>query len=261
MDMNTPTLFQQKLREIFEEARLKNPAYSLRAFARKTKVPSGPLSAILSGQRQVSAQFAARVLDRLDISPVERERILSSFPARRRNKPAQTVISRESLRLEADQYALIAQWYHFGILSLIKTEGFQEDPAWIASRLGIRTTDVTTALERLQRVGLLHRDASQKLARSPANIETPDNIVNLAVRGAQSRNLELARESLERDSIDERDFTALTLAFDPKRMTEVKQKIRRFQDELSDSLDQGAKHEVYKLCVQFFPVSKKGARS
>ncbi|MGK5084878.1 DUF4423 domain-containing protein [Bdellovibrionota bacterium FG-1] len=43
----------------------------------------------------------------------------------------------EVLKLTSDQFHAVAEWTHFAILSLIKLPGFQEDPEWIAGRLGI----------------------------------------------------------------------------------------------------------------------------
>lgn len=40
-------------------------------------------------------------------------------------------------QLSMDQFAIIADWYHFAILNLINTPGFKSDISWIAKRLGL----------------------------------------------------------------------------------------------------------------------------
>ena len=70
---------QQKLFETLAEVRLRNPSYSMRAFARRLGIGSSALSEILSGKRAMSYKMAARLLEKLDLEESEKGEILSRF--------------------------------------------------------------------------------------------------------------------------------------------------------------------------------------
>ena len=77
----------------------------------------------------------------------------------------------------------------------------------------------------------------------------------MSVRRSHEETLELAKESLHRDSIHERDFTHITLAIDPKNLSMAKELIRKFQDEFASLVETGNTTEVFRLSMQFFPLS------
>ena len=246
---------QSKLYEKFTELKIKNPSYSLRAFAKKLGVNSGALSSIMNGKRPVGAKLTFKIMDKLYLDPQERSEILSSLPSYLvQSKKEGTHYT----QLSADEFKGIAQWYHFAILSLMNTKGFKNDNDWISSQLGINTQTVEAALERLLRLGLIRQTKNKKLRRSAVKYRTTDDILNISLQKSHADNLELAKESLERDPVLKRDFSAITLAIDPKKISLAKEKIRKFQDEMSSLLEKGERTEVYKLCLQFFPLTKGG---
>lgn len=237
----------------FEEARLKNPGYSLRAFARRLRLAPSALSEILSGKRPISVRVAEQIAERLAWAPDVRERVVRTYLGSRRKT---TPHRRESIALDVDQYHAISEWYHFAILSLAETRGFRSDARWIGCRLGISADIALAAVERLLRMGLLNQEKNGRWAATGKSYATTDGIVNLALRKSHQRNLELAKASLETDPIDRRDFTAMTMVADPAKLPEAKRRIREFRDELSAFLEDGDKSEVFKICLQLFPLTK-----
>jgi uncharacterized protein (TIGR02147 family) len=151
---------------------------------------------------------------------------------------------------------MIANWYHFAILSLAETREFSDDPSWIAARLNVRVSDIEVALERLQRLKMLKRGESGVLEPTGEQFATTDEIASTAVRGFHSEVLELARNSLEKVSLDRRDFTTMTMAVDPKRLGQAKKMVRQFRAKLCNFLEQGDKTEVYQLSINLFPLSQ-----
>ena len=73
----------------------------------------------------------------------------------------------------------------------------------------------------------------------------------------QKINLNLANISLTTVPVDKREFGSMTLAFNSKRIEEAICLIRKFQEDFSVIFEDDEKDEVYKLNVQFFPLSKK----
>ncbi len=246
---------QKKLNETFTETQGKNPLFSLRAFARRLELSPSALSEILKGKRRVSKKMALRVVENLGLPRSESERLLGLFPERPSRKKHNGAYLSPLVELPRDQYQLISDWYHFAILSLAELPGSRMNSIWVSGRLNITVENAEAALERLERLELLKRDDQGNLRTTGLEYSTSDEIPETSLRKAHSANFELARQSLERDSLDLRDFTAVTLAIDVSRMPAAKKMIREFQDRLAAYLEGGVKNEVYKICVQFFPLT------
>ena len=236
-----------------EELQNKNAAFSMRAYAKRLGISAAALSEILSGKRRVSANLAERLLSRSAIEPEQIQKIVRALAEK--NGASKSPISAYSV-LEIEQFKIISDWYHFAILSLIKTRDYRHDSKWIAARLGITHLQAAHAIARLEQLNLLRVLENGKVVRTKSNISTPDGVANLSLRKLHSQNLELAKHSLEQDDISLRDFTALSIAIDPELLPKAKELIREILDQFSERLESPKKTEVYKLCVQFFPLSR-----
>lgn len=251
MKLQTDQTYLQKiLLEDFSQRKVKNPSFSVRAYSKKLKISHSALSEILGGKRQVGLKVAERIADILMLDPQERARLLTA-------KPEKISRAREALQLKADRYAVIADWYHFAILSLLEVDDFQSSVEWIAKRLGIHKAQAQTAIERLERLEMIHISEKGEMQATGISFSSSDEIPSAAVRQTHHQYLELAKESLDRDSIQQRDFNAMTMAIDPAKLPEAKQRLRKFRDDLCAFLESGEKKEIYQLCLQLFPLSKE----
>lgn len=252
---------QKLLNEHLTEAQLKNPLYSLRSFAKKVGLPASALSEIMNGKRRLSREKARGVLNRLCVDPDLSARILGGFPEKMKYNRRSRDEAVRYTRLDMDHFRVVSDWHHFAILSLSETEGYRHDPKWIARRLGIRAGEASLALDRLERLGMLERDEKTgKVIQTGVSYATSDDVADLSLRKAHAQNLELARRSLEGDAVDERDFTAITMAIDPEMLPLAKKMIREFRDRLCATLESGAKKEVHKFCMQLIPLTKRGVK-
>lgn len=246
---------QKKLNEALIESQLRNPSFSLRAFSRKLSVSPSALSEILNGKRRISRKLAERLVHNLCLSPKEGQGLLDLFVDKHPEKDGDKTYQSPYIELSTDQFHVISEWYHFAILSLAETQDFQSEPRWIADRLNIKTQDAQTALERLERLGLIEKGPRGKLRPTGTGYSTSDEVRDMGLRKAHGQNLEMARRSLEEDPIENRDFTATTMAIDVSKLPLAKKMIREFQDKLCTYLESGTKREVYKLCIQVFPLT------
>jgi uncharacterized protein (TIGR02147 family) len=252
---------QNILRASLVDRQTKNPAFSLRSFAKKLGMSPSAISEILAGKRRVSIKLATRILDRLAAPPEERQSVLDKFQAA--TKPGASAESNQLsapsqsyIQLSADHFHAVSDWYHFAILSLMETKIFQDDPTWIAERLGIKVGEAQAAIERMLRLGMIKIDAKGQKHPSSSSFESPDEVANVALRKAHHQNLELAARSLEEDSVEDRDITSMTMAIDRSKLKEAKKMIRDFQDKLSAFLESGHQDEVYKINIQLFPLTQ-----
>ena len=106
-------------------------------------------------------------------------------------------------------------------------------------------------MERLQRVGIL-REVKGRLEKTKANIATTHDIPSKAIRAFNEQILEKAKSALHEQSVEERDFTTMTMAVARKRLPEAKRIIREFRRKMSRTLETGTRDDVYMLSVQFF---------
>lgn len=244
-----------------EERRRKVPSYSLRSFASKVGVSPASLSQVMSGKRKLSRKMASQIAGKLCLSPLETRRLIQSTfmerfkdysdsPAPAASAPAPGV------ELEMDAFRTISDWYHYAILNLIELPEAKPDAAWFARRLGISLLEAHQALQRLKRLGLVTQDG-RRLKRLRQSLSTPPGVSDAAIRKYHYQNLAKAEESLDKDSVDERDFGAITLAIDPDHLPEARKLISKFRKQIASVLAGPKKKRVYTFVTQLFPVDRK----
>jgi uncharacterized protein (TIGR02147 family) len=236
----------------FQEAQLKNPRWSQRAFAQKLGVSSGALSEMMKGKRPISGSLKKKMAETLQLSPSEQlEFFDSDLPESL--KP----IRHQYFKLSVDQFHLISDWWHFAILNLLKTKGFKADKNWLAQRMGISTKIVMDAWDRLVRLGHIKK-MDGKVVREHPRIETTDDFFDLSIRKAHIEDTKLIETSLLDGAIELRDHTSMTFAINLKNIKRAKELIRIFQDQFTDEIETkgNTADEVYRLSISFFPLTK-----
>lgn len=244
-------LFQEILNESYMKRRLKNPSFSIRSFSQRLGINHSALCEIMSGKRKIGLKLGSRLADALMLDEETKSQVLGQQTPRTNQKQVLAAI-----QLKADQYKVISDWHHFAILSLLETDGSHDEPDWIAKRLQITKTEARDAVGRLQRLGLIE-SRNQKFILTGRSFASPDGNIDFAVRKTHHQYLELAQMALEATDVEKRDFTAMTMAIDPKKIPEARRRIRKFRDQLCAFLESGEKKEVYEMCFQLFPLSNE----
>ncbi|MFZ4713736.1 MAG: TIGR02147 family protein [Bacteriovoracaceae bacterium] len=247
---------QHLLRSHLLEIQSKNSKYSLRSYAGKVGVHVGALSSIINGKRNVSRSLAERITRKLLLDPQKRSEILSLFPDKKVKKMATASNQSRYMQLEASQFKMIAEWEHYAVLSLMNCNDFKNDSEWISNRLGITPSRAQDVMERLIELELIKKEKNGKLMRTHSAMRTSDDTISLSLRKSHEVTLELAKDSLHRDGVEKRDFTYITMAINPKKISEAKERIRKFQDDLCDLLESGERTEVYRFSSQLIPLTK-----
>ena len=251
-----PLAFQTLLRSKFEELKFRNPAYSLRAFAKKTGVSPAILSLVFNGKRVPTQKLMAKIAGRLLLDPRE-ESLLLTFPSQVQDLPR-----RNYLQLRTDQYQVLADWRCLTFLNLIETKGFRNDLRWIARRLRSTPKSVQALIESLKRLEMLEESADGAFFRRQSSYRTTDDLQNLSLRKSHYSNLDLAREALDEVPIESRDFTWVVLPMDKRKLAIAKNLIRKFHDDFMQLVEKDSEpDEVYKLCVQLFPMTETLAQA
>jgi uncharacterized protein (TIGR02147 family) len=244
---------QRILHTKLDELKSINPQFSLRAFAKRIEVSPATLSGFLKGKRPISKKMAERISEKISLSPIEKKDFLWPFLSEADDKVKKKL---DYCSIDLDTYESISKWYHYGILSLIETKDFIHDPDFISQRLNISRTVVDKSVKRLVRLGILTIEDG-KFRRAEKRYQSSDDVLNQALSQAQINNMELAIKSQLSDNLNDRDITSMTMPINIDKFPIAKKLIRKFQDDLSELLEDDNKSEVYKLNIQLFPLSKR----
>lgn len=248
--------FRRHLQDEFLRRTERNRRYSLRAFARQLGIGSSDLSKVLNDRRAVTAKLIDRLAVPLELSPAQVRGFHNGILARKTPSVSASQITFKAL--SDDTFRLVADWYHFGILELMKLPTFREDPAWIAKQFNVSVIAVNVAVERLKRLGFIVEDAEGKWMDGvgPTSIVS-DRKSTKARRMLQSQVLELAQKSLDSVPLEEREQSAVIMAIDTKKIPEAKKIIDQFRRDMITLLagSQAKKNRVAVLNISLFPVS------
>lgn len=255
--MKEQVALQKILITKYEALKKRNPQYSRRAFSRKIGLSAGATSELMNGQRKVSVKIAQKLCISLGLDPQERAELLDLFSEKNKRNAALEDVSLNSdyLQLSADQFHVISDWYHFAILTLMRSTGFKNNIDWISKRLKITSKNVKGALDRMKRLKIISQDQYGQLSRQKARYRTSDDIANQSVSQAHVQYLNKALEAIDLP-VELRDFTSLMMSIRPDQLPRAKEMIRQFQDNLSAELEVKPQTEVFQLCIQLFPLTK-----
>jgi uncharacterized protein (TIGR02147 family) len=260
MDINE-TSPQAWLQAEFRLRRKKNPNYSLRRMAQQLGLASGRLSELMNGRRRVTRATALKIAGKLAYPPEKKRLFLETLAdhasARGEREESDEVTYQQ---LSTDAFHVLADWYHFAILSLMELDDFDPAPLAIAARLGITPTEARSSLDRLLRLGLIEKKKDGRLTKTAKNLTTTNDIESAALQESHRQNLALAAASLDEDELSLRDITSITMAIDVAKLPLAKTLIKKFRRQLSAQLEAGAKNEVYNLNIQLIPLTKRRGR-
>lgn len=236
----------------FMQIKERNPQYSLRAYAKKVGVSPGTLSLVMLGKRKASEKLTHKLAESLLFDPQECSEV---FQKPKLNEEEKIQLN-EYIQLTLDQYSLMSEWHYMAMLSLLNISNFQFDAANISKKLQIDYQTAESSIEVLCRLGLIKMDKGEKFVRKKPKFRTPDDISNTAIKKSHCESLEIAKEKLQTIDVNDRDFTSVTLAFDPKKMKQAKSLIRKFEDEFAALMSKDANYEdVYRMSIQLIPLS------
>lgn len=253
--------FRDILVQELEKRVRKNPAYSLRAFARDLQLSPAHLSQIVRGKEgfsRVSAQRAAEVLfDSAD----EIEQFCNLVESQHGRSWAGREAAAKSLnelwaknKKQITTQSDILSWYHLAILHLSDHKDFQSDAGWIAKYLGLSVEQTENAIDQLLQTELLAQGPQGFYRKQGAFIHS-ENIPRPVIRAFHKQILEKALESIESQSMDQRFLSSITFAASKENLAEMRESMKRFIAEIeriSYKSTSAEKDELSCLSLQLF---------
>lgn len=247
--------FRQYLQEEMRERSERNPAYSIRSFAKALDVEASSLAQILAGKRPLTDKMCLRIGAKLGFSPLKVRALMN----------AKSLKSKENFakfnKLSDDAFRVIADWHYYAILELIQVEGFKGDIKWIAQTLDLPFSKVLQAVDRLKRLNYLEITQNNKwIDRLGDASNLGNDFKTQAFTEHQRQVLTKAVEALTKTDYEERVQSSMTLVSSRERIKLAKPLILNFVEELDTFLKAGRdKEDVVAISVSLFPLTKSNS--
>jgi uncharacterized protein (TIGR02147 family) len=169
---------------------------------------------------------------------------------------------RKTTDVSMEVFTATADWYHWAIYALVDLPDFQNDVNWIQQRLGneIDKKTIRSAIERMLRLGLLIQSDEGRLTNVDPDgtpLELDLGVPSSAVRQYHAQMIERAKASIEQQSMEERQLSATTLAFNPASLSKVAEIIAEAHRQIAGLADQAPAEEVYQFNTQFFRLTNR----
>lgn len=268
MEINKISDYRQFLKEHFELRTIRNPSYSLRAFARDLGLSPSTLSEVLHAKQGLSRRLAVEICERLGIQGVEKEffcELVDSEHARSQTQKQVALQRLNKLRAEyqfrdltLDRFDFVAEWHHMALLELMETKGFRPDWDWIAKRLNITLDEAQKSFQRLIRMGLIDQDTQGKWRPNDVFTDTGSDVSSEALRNFHKTIVNKALQAQEEQTLDEREFQTAVMAVSRAQLPELKKAVRAFVRQFCAENYSGVeqKDSVYALSLQFFELTQ-----
>ena len=258
------------LRDHFAASKQLKAHYSYRFFSRRAGLASTNfLKLVMDGKRNLGATTVDAFARALKLDEAEARffadlvALAQAETVSERNRAFDRVAAdrrfRAARRLEGPLFEYLRHWFYPVVRELAARPDFVEQPAWIARQIrpAISAKQAKAALVTLERLGLLVRDAGGRLVRGETSLTTGHEVRSAMVPVYHRQMIEQAALAVDDVPADERDVSALTVCVRASSLADLKQRIRRFREEMMERCDSEDEPErVYQLCVQLFPLSR-----
>lgn len=236
----TQNSFPKYLKIQYEKKIDKNPAFSLRAYAKFLNIDQSTLSKVLKGKRNISYERMRDCLIKLEASQEE----INSLEIEKDQ--------RQGDYIEVDEQSVaISDWKYWAILEFLKTQHNFELKS-ISDIFNIQQDEVIDILKELIGQGFIDKDYN--LLR-PNNSWTNKKSTSQTRRELQKKFLSLSKYAIDNVPMDKRYHGSLTIAVDNKRVPELKERLIQLQEEFGKNAQKsGHLNEVYQVCISFFPL-------
>lgn len=265
--MFNETDYREILKQELKNRCDKNARYSLRAFARDLRLGSARLSEVLNGRTGLSREKAESVAQCLGFNLDEKDFFCTLVESEHARSKVHRELAKAKLAkyqntvlhsLEIDHFKIVSDWYHFAILQLTEVQGFRSNDRWIAQSLGIQEVEVKLAIERLVRLGYLQIKRKKYIQTqhfSQVSSATPSE----SIRKFHRQILQKALESIDLQSIEQRELGAMLMSISKKDLPIVKEKIKKFRHEINRYTQQNQNRDsLYCLSTQLFALTYTG---
>lgn len=262
--------YRKYLKDFYHAKKQLSQDYSYRVFARRAGISSpSHFKMIIDRDRNLSSKTTDQYIKGLGLGKTEAGyfellvRYDQEKDHERKVEYFQEILKEKKKKgfspLASEQYNFLSKWHYVAVYVMVDLEDFESDPEWMVKRLRKRVSipNVEKAIEDLLKIGLLKYDSDMKLVQTQGALDTPEEIIDIAIKSYHHNMIQLALNYLEEGDWLLREFNGGTLPVNKETLPLLKEKIRDFRKELNDltaNIDEVC--EVYQFNIQLFPLTK-----
>ena len=248
----------QFIQDYYNQKKKKNPKYSMRSFAHQLEIEPSMLAKILNKKRALTFETANKILDKMNIQTSLRNSLLLSFSDT--NNYYKAVSDDQLVQLNDREEEVQYKWYFFAVLGVIDTDEIESSIKGISSYLSLDEVIVQEAINILDKLEAIE-EYKVGIYRTTRKSFTMNQGENTQAALAQSYIHYLNQSIQKIESQDEAgsEFTGTTFAIPISKLDEARRRIIEFNRSMASWLTKtdGAKSDVYRLSIQFFPLGRK----
>ncbi|MDG0817844.1 DUF4423 domain-containing protein [Bdellovibrio svalbardensis] len=241
----------QYLNEDFQRRKVKNPRYSLRAYAKALDLNPGTLSQILAGKRTITKELLWDLHSRLkfpeDIYDVWLNQIA----------PPRTAQKNDHVLDEAEIETLNS-WMYFAVIELFSIKK-SWTPEEVAKKIGVSSFEIGRIADVLIKNSILRLNSKNELECLKQSLTTfPVTKTSTQLKDLQKQMLEKAIEHLYSVDISLRHNSTLTVAVSMEDIPLIREKILKFRKEINQICSRSKKDptQVYNMSVALYPITQ-----
>ena len=267
------TDYRQYIADYYADRKAKT-AFSWQEFAKMAGFSSPVyLKYVSEGRFNLSEDAATRTAQAMCLADYEREFFVEMVKfdhakndSEKRaafSKMVSIAESRKAKILEGESFRFFEDWKNPVLRELAPAMPGAKPLAMAhACRPEVSAAEVSESLSFLVKANLLQKDKDGNYAQTDKVVTTgPMEFTPLAVRGLHRQMGEFALDAIENVPQDERHFSGLTLGITREAYEKIVQRIAEFRkDIIAIATSETATEEVYRLNVQFFPMTKKSVK-
>lgn len=158
-----------------------------------------------------------------------------------------------------DRLEFYSKWHHPALRELLFFYPFRGDYAALARKLSppIRQSEARESIQLLERIGFVEPNGIGGYKAKEASLIKDPSFSSLMLANFLKAYMELAIESLDRYSKEERDVSALTVSLSEEAFMTVKEEIRALRKRILAVTELDiAPSKVFQCNIQFFPLSQ-----
>lgn len=162
--------------------------------------------------------------------------------------------------LDKEQLSLFTEWYYIAIRELINYISIKDDYKMIAKYLNpsIRPHQAKKAIKELEKAGLIKRNEYGYFEQVEKHISAVKEVENLNIANFQLKTIDLAKRSFEKNDLDERNLSTMSMTLSKESYDEAVKETARFRKRLAQiAKEEQNADQVYQCNIQIFPLSKK----
>ena len=261
--------FRGYLKAGFAFEKMKNPSFSHRYLAQRLGLSTPNLILlVIQGKRNLTPTIRFKLSAFFKHTKREAlyfEHIVSFAQAKTHDERAMHYASMLDLKrkiktapIERQQYEYYSNWYNPVVRELVCAADFNGDFKTLAKRLSpqISPEQAKRSVDLLFDLGLIKKDGKHFIQIDPL-VSTGPVADSIAVAGFHRKTAQLAAESFDRHTRQERTITSCTVSLSEEHFQMLKREsadLRKRALELAVEPDSA--NRVYQLNIHLFPVSK-----